>query len=93
MDQPNPKTEAMRVAIECLTLWMEPGPEARVSAADHILRLQYDPDSPGGNNVIPGVLNLSMMLVLRLAREQGAEDLAQRAHEILHETSSQRPDE
>jgi hypothetical protein len=93
MDQPNPKTEAMRVAIECLTLWMEPGPEARVSAVDHILRLQYDPDSPGGNNVIPGVLNLSMMLVLRLAREQGAEDLAQRAHEILHETSSQRPDE
>ena len=93
MDQPNPKTEAMRVAIECLTLWMEPGPEARVTAVEHIARLQYDPDSPGGNNVIPGLLNLSMMLVLRLASEQGADDLAQRAHEILQETSSQLPDE
>jgi hypothetical protein len=72
---------------------MEPGSEARADAVDHIARLQYDPDSPGGNNVIPGLLNLSMMLVLRLAREQGAEDLAQRAHEILQETSAQLPDQ
>jgi len=46
MDPPNPKTEAIRVAVECLTLRMEPGPEARVDAVEHILRLQYDPDSP-----------------------------------------------
>ena len=92
MDQPDPKTEAIRVAIECLTLWMEPGPEARVDAVGHILRLQYDPDSPGGNNVIPGLLNLSMMLLLSLAEEQGAEDIPQRAREILQEWSPQLPE-
>jgi hypothetical protein len=92
MDQPDPKTEAIRVAIECLTLWMEPGPEARVDAVEHIVRLQYDPDSPGGNNVIPGLLNLSMMLLLSLAEEQGAEDIQQRAREILREWSPQLPE-
>jgi len=92
MDQPNPATDATRVAIECLTLWMEPGPEARVRAAEHIAKLRHDPDSPGGNLIVPGLLNLSKMLALSLAKAQGAEDIGQRAHEILQEWSPQLPE-
>ena len=90
-DQSNPATNATRVAIECLTLWLEPGPEARARAVEHIASLQYDPGSPGSDNIIAGLLNLSMMLIMNLAREQGAEHIDTRAHEILQELSAQLP--
>ena len=38
MDQPNLETGSTRVAIEFLTLWMEPGDEAGQRAAEHITR-------------------------------------------------------
>jgi hypothetical protein len=89
MDETNPATAATRVAIECLTLWME---SDRLSAAEHIARLQHDPDGPGADRIITGLLNLSMLLVLELAKAQGAEDIRERASEYLRTLSPQLPD-
>jgi hypothetical protein len=44
MTEPNKATDATRVAIECLTLWMESGDDARQRAAEHIAALQYAPE-------------------------------------------------
>ncbi len=87
-------TNATRIAIECLTLWMEPGEDARRNAAEHIAKLEHDREGPGPGAaaIIVGLLNLSMLLVLRLAKEQGAEDIAKRAGEILRELSPQLPE-
>ena len=80
MDQPNLETGSTRVAIEFLTLWMEPGDEAGQRAVEriaHVLREEgEDPVS-----VIAGQLNLSMLLVLHLAKERGATeaDMLQKA--------------
>jgi hypothetical protein len=85
-------TNATRIAIECLTLWMEPGEEARRNAAEHISKLRHDPGGPGADPIIVGLLNLSMLLVLQLAKAEGADDIAKRAGEILRELSPQLPE-
>jgi hypothetical protein len=41
MDEVPPTTAYARVAVECLTLWLEPD---RVSAALHVALLKQDPD-------------------------------------------------
>jgi hypothetical protein len=86
MDDINPATAATRVAIECVTLWLE---SDRQSAAEHIARLQHDPDGPGADSIIVGLLNLSHFLVLMLAKERGAsgDDLVERARGILQDMS------
>lgn len=89
MDDANPATAATRVAIECLTLWLE---SDRDAAAGHIAGLQYDPGGPGADTIIGGLLNLSMLLVLELAQAQHAEDIRERACEILHKLSRRLPE-
>lgn len=89
MSEMNPATAATRVAIEFLTLWLEPN---RQRAAAHIKMALGDPDGPDAASIIAGQCNLGMMLVLELAKAQGAEDLRERAGEILRELSRQLPE-
>jgi hypothetical protein len=79
-----------RVAIEFLTLWMEPGDEARRHAVEHITRIALGPDGIGP--VLAGLLNLNTMTLFRLAQTEGAEDIAESAGDILREWSRQLPD-
>jgi hypothetical protein len=91
MDETNPGTVATRVAVECLTLWLE---SDRLSAATHIAKLTHDPDGPGADRIITGLLNLSMILVLDLAKERGAnaDDMPDKAMEYLRNFSRQLPE-
>jgi hypothetical protein len=86
MDETNPATAATRVAIECVTLWLE---SDRQSAAEHIAHLQHDPDGPGPDTIIVGLLSLSHLLLLMLANERraGGDDLVEKARGILQKLS------
>lgn len=81
-----------RVAIEFLTLWMEPGDEARLRAAEHIAGVVHEPGGIGADAVIVGLLNLNMLTLLSLAKAQGATDIAVKAGDILREWSRQLPE-
>jgi hypothetical protein len=86
MDETNPAA-ATRVAVECLTLWLE---QDRQRAIDHIANLETDPSRLGPTNIIVGLLNLSSWLVLTLASAQGAttdDELRKKAGDILREFS------
>jgi hypothetical protein len=89
MDETNKATPSTRVAIEFLTLWME---SDRQSAAEHIAHVLDDPNGPGAQSVIVGQLNLGMLLVFELAHAQGAEDIRERAGEILRNLSPRLPE-
>ena len=92
MRERNSATAATRVAIELLTLYMEPDLER---AADHIRMALGDPDGPDPVSIIAGQCNLAMLLVFRLARERGAitaDQLRIRAGEILQELSQDLPE-
>ena len=85
----NSATAATRVAIELLTLFLEPDIER---AADHIRMALGDPDGPDPVSIIAGQCNLAMILVLELANAQGAADPSERAGEILQELSRHLPE-
>jgi hypothetical protein len=51
MTEPNKATDSTRVAIECLTLRMESGDDARQRAAENIAALQYALEGPGATPV------------------------------------------
>jgi hypothetical protein len=80
---------ATRVAIELLMLWLEPDLER---TAAHIRMALDDPDGPDAASIIGGQSYLSRVLILELAKAQGAEDLHKRAREILRELSRQLPE-
>jgi hypothetical protein len=90
MGQLNLETGSTRVAIEFLTLWMEPGDDAGQRAAEHITHVLHE-EGEDPVSVIAGQLNLSMLLVLHLAKERGATeaDMLQKAREILRDWSPQ----
>ena len=89
----NPTTAATRVAIEFLTFWMEPGEDAPRPAAEHIERV-LDHPTPAQAEAIAGLLNLSTLLVVSLAKAWGAadDDVGERAGEILRELSPHLPE-
>jgi hypothetical protein len=89
MREMNPATAATRVAIELLTLFLEPDLER---AAAHIRKVLGDPDGPDVVSIIAGQSNLAMILVMELAKAQSAADLRERAGEILQELSRQLPE-
>jgi hypothetical protein len=89
MREINSATAATRVAIELLTLYLEPDLER---AAAHIRTALGDPDGPDPVSIIAGQCNLAMILVLELAKAEGAEDLRERAGEILQELSRELPE-
>ena len=92
MDETNPASASARVAVECLTLWLQ---QDRQRAIDHISNLDADPSGPGPTNLIVGLLNLSAWLVLTLAEERGAatdDELREKAGDILRDFSRQLPE-
>jgi hypothetical protein len=89
MTKMNPATAAVRVAIEVVMLWLEGD---RQRAAAHIKMALDDRDGPDAAGIIGGQGYLSMVLILELAKAQGAEDLHGRAGEILRELSRQLPE-
>jgi hypothetical protein len=91
MDESHGATDDTRVAIECLTVWLEGD---RDKAAEHIARLLNRPDGPGASRIISGFLYLSELLVLSLANERGADatNMRQKAGDILREWSPQLPE-
>jgi hypothetical protein len=68
--------------------------EARHRAVEHIVRLQSGPEWPGDTKIITGLLNLSMLLVVQLAHERDpeAEDLLEKARDILRDLSPKLPE-
>jgi hypothetical protein len=91
MTDPNPATNATRIGIEFLTLWNEVD---RKVAATHIVERLTAPDAPDPLTVIVGLLNLSELILLTLARESGAEaeNLRTWAAEWLQTHSPQLPE-
>jgi hypothetical protein len=87
------RTAAVRTAIEFLTVWMEPD---HAAAAVYITDVIHDPDQPeAAGAAVTGLLNLSKILLFKLAREQGATSDAEiqgKAGEILRELSLRLPE-
>ena len=92
-DPSNSRTQATRVAIECLTLWMESGDQASQNAMDHILRIRTDQDV-SEITIIAGLLNLTALAIKTLAQERGATPPQVRDHmgDILQDWSLKMPD-
>ena len=89
MGEVNPETGASGVAVELLTLWLEPD---RKRATARIRTALGDPDGPDAASTIAGQCNLGEILIFELAKAQGAEDVRERAGEILQELSRQFPE-
>ena len=91
MSEMNPATTGTRIAVEFVTLWME---QDRLCAAEHIARILNDPDTPGAPLIVAGQCNLGMLLVLMLAKERGAgaDDMKDKAREILQGLSRDFPE-
>jgi hypothetical protein len=89
MSEMNPVTASTRVGIEFLTVWLEGDKQF---ATEHIYRVLKDPDGPGGNKAIVGLLNLSMLLAFELAKERGAEDLEEWVRKYLSNLSAKLPE-
>lgn len=68
--------DATRIAIEFLTLWLEPD---RAGAAAHISDVLKAPVGPSAEHVIAGLLNLNMFTIYQLAKASGAEPDSYRA--------------
>lgn len=82
-------TDATRVAIEFLTLWME---QDRDGAAAHITDVLTGPDAPQTAHVVAGLLNLNMFTIFELAKANGAHDAVAWAGEYLRGLSPQLPE-
>jgi hypothetical protein len=91
MREMNPATASIRVAVECVTVWLE---SDRQSAAKYVAHLLHDPDGPGADTMITGLVSLSHFLVLTLAREHGAgvDDMVEKAQGILQGLSQRLPE-
>jgi hypothetical protein len=89
MSEMNPITASTRVGIEFLTVWLEGDKQF---ATEHINRVLKDPDGPGADKAIVGLLNLSMLLALQLAKAQGAENLEEWVRKYLSNLSTTLPE-
>jgi hypothetical protein len=85
----NPVTASTRVAIEFLTVWLEGDKQF---ATEHINRVLKDPDEPGADKVIVGLLNVSMLLAVELAEAQDAEILEEWVRKYLSNLSAKLPE-
>ena len=92
MKQIDPAIVNTRRAIEFLTVWMD---QDGVDAPAYIERVLNDPNGPDVRSIISGQCNLSMLLVVALAKERGAataEELWTKVDEILQELSRSLPE-
>lgn len=81
-------TDATRIAIEFLTLWME---RDRNRAAEHITKVMTDSNGPETAHVVAGLLNLNMFTIFELAKANGAPDAVAWAGDYLRSLSPQLP--
>ena len=91
MDEMTLANAYTRIGLECLTLWME---SDRLDAADHIARLEEEPNGPQAEGIMVGLLCLADILAVKLAKERGAttaEDVARGAHQVLRDLSQNLP--
>jgi hypothetical protein len=72
----------------------ENAPESRLHAAQHIRGLIVEPDGPGAPQIITGLLNLNMMVLMELmeARNITPEDMLKEADNYLREYSRRPPE-
>jgi hypothetical protein len=89
MSDMNPVTAGTRVGIEFLTVWLE---SDKQFATEHIYRVLKDSDGPRADGAIVGLLNLSMLLALELAKAHGADDVQEWARKYLSNLSVQLPE-
>jgi hypothetical protein len=89
MSEMNPVTTSMRIGIEFLTVWLE---SDKQFATEHINRVLKDPDGPGADRAIVGLLSLSTLLALELAKARGTEDLRGWVRKYLSNLSAQLPE-
>ena len=89
MSDTNPITAGTRVGIEFLTVWLD---SDKQFATEHIYRVLKDSDGPGADGAIVGLLNLSMLLALDLAKAHGADDVQEWARKYLSNLSAQLPE-
>jgi hypothetical protein len=89
MSEMNPITASTRVGIEFLTVWLEGDKQF---ATEHINRVLKDPDGPGADKAIVGLLNLSMLLAFQLAKARGAENLEEWVRKYLSNLSTTLPE-
>ncbi len=64
-------TAATRIAVECLTLWLQPGAEAWVAAAEHMVELMGTPINATSIDMVSGLLNLNVWVLFDLMKERG----------------------
>jgi hypothetical protein len=88
-------TDAARIGVEFLTLWLRPGTEARHDAAAHISSVLFDEDGPGAVKIIAGLLNLNMVVLMDFMKEKGAtsgDEATEMAGNYLRGLSPQLPE-
>ena len=67
-----PTTQAARIAVEFLTLWIQPEAEARAEATTYIEQRLSEPDAPSYQDVLAGHLELARLLLFRCAVQESA---------------------
>ncbi|MFF0759469.1 hypothetical protein ACFYWH_05440 [Streptomyces sp. NPDC003737] len=72
-DEYRDATDATRLAIEFLSIWLEGDQQA---ATEHIARVIHAPGGPHPIVAINGLLILSHFMVLEIAKTRGATDAA-----------------
>jgi len=90
---PGDATAATRVAVELLNVWLDRGTPP-IHAVQYIYSVLDAPETPATNHVILGQLRLAELLLLILAKAQGANlyEARAKAHELLQWLSESLPE-
>jgi len=90
-----PTTQATRIAVEFLTLWIQPDAEARAEATAYICQRLTEPDALPIEDVLAGHLNLARLLLFRCAVQESnnPDDLFRDVQAILQQMSPSLPDD
>lgn len=93
MTTPGDATAATRIAIELLNVWLGRGAPP-IQAVQYIYGVLDAPETPSINQVILGQLRLAELLLLMLAKAQGANpyEVRGKAHELLQWLSESLPE-
>jgi hypothetical protein len=86
-------TAATRIAVELLNVWLDRGAPP-IQAVQYIYGVLDAPETPSINQVILGQLRLAELLLLMLAKAQGANpyEVRAKAHELLQWLSESLPE-
>jgi hypothetical protein len=90
-----PTTEATRIAVEFLTLWIQPEAQARAEATAYIEQRLSEPGTPPIEEVLAGHLNLARLLLFRCAVQESncPDDLFRDVQAILQQMSPSLPED